>query len=80
MRYELSRELSTDLRGGASVGAAQTFALGSKKLNLGHASPGAVDHVRFEIQSNYGNDEWTCLYRLRVHGVPVAARRTVNYE
>jgi SUN domain-containing protein 1/2 len=36
--------------------------------------------VRFEIQSNYGNDEWTCLYRLRVHGVPVAARRTVNYE
>lgn len=80
VRYELSRELSTDLRGGASVGAAQTFALGSKKLNLGHASPGAVDHVRFEIQSNYGNDEWTCLYRLRVHGVPVAARRTVNYE
>lgn len=30
--------------------------------------PAVVDHVRFEVQSNYGNKEWTCVYRLRVHG------------
>ena len=70
--------------GGEQVGAVQTFALadvdekkfGKKTKNV---SP-AVDHVRFEITSNYGNKEWTCLYRLRVHGVPVAKARAVNYE
>ncbi|KAK9824822.1 hypothetical protein WJX81_001966 [Elliptochloris bilobata] len=42
--------------------AVQTFAL---------AGGPAVDHVRVEVHSNYGNLAYTCLYRMRVHGIPV---------
>ena len=42
--------------------AVQTFALGGGR---------AVDHLRIEVLSNYGNAAYTCLYRVRVHGIPV---------
>ena len=58
---------------GVEHGAAQTFAFGEARAR-------AVDHVRFEVRSNYGNAEYTCLYRLRVHGAPVAKPRRVNYD
>ena len=55
IRYRL-----LDGQGGSAM---QTF-------ELDGASGAVVDHVRFEIESNYGNKKWTCLYRLRVHGKP----------
>ena len=58
---------------GVERGATQTFSFDEKNAR-------AVDHVRFEILSNYGNAEYTCLYRLRVHGTPVAKRVKVNYD
>jgi SUN domain-containing protein 1/2 len=64
LRYELGGELR---------GATQTFSFDEKNAR-------AVDHVRFEVLSNYGNAEYTCLYRLRVHGTPVAKRVKVNYD
>ena len=64
LRYEL---------GASSRGAAQTFAFDETRAR-------AVDHVRFEVRSNYGNAEYTCLYRLRVHGTPVATPGKVDYE
>ena len=30
-----------------------------------------ADTVRLEVDSNHGHPEWTCLYRLRVHGKPL---------
>lgn len=55
-----------DGRGGRSV---QTFPLAAGAL-----PPGAsVDHVRLAITSNHGHLGFTCVYRLRVHGTPVAA-------
>jgi len=33
----------------------------------------AVDHVRLVISSNHGHRDYTCLYRLRVHGTPQVA-------
>ena len=63
-RYELGGELR---------GATQTFSFDEKNAK-------AVDHVRFTVLSNYGNLEYTCLYRLRVHGTPVAKRGKVNYD
>jgi SUN domain-containing protein 1/2 len=59
---------AVDASAGSQVGSTQTFALRG-------GGGGAVDHVRFEVRSNYGNDRWTCLYRLRVHGTPVAKPR-----
>lgn len=64
LRYELGGELR---------GATQTFSFDEKNAK-------AVDHVRFTVLSNYGNLEYTCLYRLRVHGTPVAKRGKVNYD
>jgi SUN domain-containing protein 1/2 len=64
LRYELGGELR---------GATQTFSFDEKNAK-------AVDHVRFTVLSNYGNLEYTCLYRLRVHGTPVAKRVKVNYD
>jgi SUN domain-containing protein 1/2 len=64
LRYELGDNLR---------GATQTFSFDEKNAK-------AVDHVRFEVLSNYGNAEYTCLYRLRVHGTPVAKRVKVNYD
>ena len=64
LRYELGGELR---------GATQTFSFDEKNAR-------AVDHVRFTVLSNYGNAEYTCLYRLRVHGTPVAKRGKVNYD
>jgi SUN domain-containing protein 1/2 len=31
------------------------------------SSPAAVSFVRLEVLSNHGNEEYTCLYRMRVH-------------
>eukprot|EP00003_Mantamonas_plastica_P023096 TRINITY_DN4067_c1_g1_i2.p1 TRINITY_DN4067_c1_g1~~TRINITY_DN4067_c1_g1_i2.p1 ORF type:complete len:893 (+),score=291.85 TRINITY_DN4067_c1_g1_i2:1271-3949(+) len=46
---------------GEQTRPAQTFAL-TNKMN----TPAGI--VRFEIMDNYGHDEFTCLYRVRVHG------------
>lgn len=53
-------------------GLAQGMRLEQRRGGGGAGGGVAVDHVRFEIESNYGNKEWTCVYRLRVHGTPVA--------
>lgn len=37
-------------------------------FDLAAPSAGAVQFVRLEVASNHGNAEYTCLYRLRVHG------------
>eukprot|EP00239_Pterosperma_sp_CCMP1384_P010161 CAMPEP_0197863702 /NCGR_PEP_ID=MMETSP1438-20131217/41362_1 /TAXON_ID=1461541 /ORGANISM="Pterosperma sp., Strain CCMP1384" /LENGTH=360 /DNA_ID=CAMNT_0043481703 /DNA_START=192 /DNA_END=1274 /DNA_ORIENTATION=+ len=42
--------------------AVQTFTVDSKE---------AVDHVKFNVLSNHGNPDYTCVYRFRVHGTPV---------
>jgi hypothetical protein len=34
----------------------------------------------WEVRSNYGNKEWTCVYRLRVHGKPVRVLRTLDLD
>lgn len=39
----------------------------------GQSQASVVDHVRLVINSNYGNPEYTCVYRIRVHGTPVGA-------
>jgi SUN domain-containing protein 1/2 len=62
-----------DARGEAS--ATQTF-----RFDTAANEPGAVDHVRFEVRSNYGNEAYTCLYRLRVHGAPALKPRDVRYD
>jgi SUN domain-containing protein 1/2 len=31
-----------------------------------------VAAIRLEIESNWGNEDYTCLYRFRVHGDPIA--------
>lgn len=51
-----------DARGGRAV---QTF-----PLAVGDAPAQVVDHVRLAIASNHGHPDLTCVYRLRVHGVP----------
>ena len=67
LRYELKSSERSSAR------AAQTFAFHATRAR-------AVDHVRFEVRSNYGNAEYTCLYRLRVHGAPVAKPAKVEYD
>ena len=43
-----------------------------KKLSTPQeAAREAFSHVRVEVLSNYGEDEYTCMYRVRVHGSPV---------
>jgi len=34
-----------------------------------------VEEVSFRILSNWGNPEYTSLYRIRVHGAPIDERR-----
>ncbi|KAF1330154.1 Sun domain-containing protein 2, partial [Globisporangium splendens] len=51
------------VRGGAS---SQTF-----KLMTPINQQAGVDGVTLEINSNHGHQEYTCLYRFRVHGTPV---------
>ena len=55
------------------AGSMQTF-------NMTEGGGAVVDHVRFEVRSNYGNADWTCLYRLRVHGTPVARPRQPVFD
>ena len=55
------------------AGSMQTF-------NMTEGGGAVVDHVRFEVLSNYGNADWTCLYRLRVHGTPVARPRQPVFD
>ena len=54
-------------------GTMQTF-------NLTKNAGAVVDHVRFHVKSNYGNEEWTCLYRLRVHGTPARSPRAPVFD
>ena len=37
-------------------------------LEFQHSSVVAFEIVELEIESNHGNAEYTCLYRIRVHG------------
>ena len=48
-----------------STHAVQTFSIDPSSLPAG----GAIDHVRLMVASNWGHPGFTCLYRLRVHGV-----------
>ncbi|XP_065603650.1 sperm-associated antigen 4 protein-like isoform X2 [Cyrtonyx montezumae] len=36
--------------------------------------PRAFQHIKFLVKSNWGNPEYTCIYRVMVHG------KVVNYE
>eukprot|EP00271_Cylindrocystis_brebissonii_P012118 TRINITY_DN3021_c0_g1_i1.p1 TRINITY_DN3021_c0_g1~~TRINITY_DN3021_c0_g1_i1.p1 ORF type:complete len:531 (-),score=86.54 TRINITY_DN3021_c0_g1_i1:1239-2831(-) len=51
----------------------QTFRLaGGGEGAQGEEALPAINIVRFEVLTNHGNPSHTCLYRLRVHGTPVA--------
>ena len=43
------------------------------------ASDKVVRYVEFRFLSNHGNTEYTCVYRLRVHGRP-ASKQEANTE
>ncbi|TVU49762.1 hypothetical protein EJB05_01098 [Eragrostis curvula] len=54
---------------------AQTFQL---KRSDG-ADSRAINMVQFDLNSNHGNSEHTCIYRFRVHGTePASLKRTLN--
>mmetsp|Transcript_32581 Transcript_32581/g.45203 ORF Transcript_32581/g.45203 Transcript_32581/m.45203 type:complete len:549 (+) Transcript_32581:211-1857(+) len=46
----------------------QTF-----QLNETTQTFGPIDHIRLKILSNHGHNEYTCLYRVHVHGTPTNA-------
>ncbi|KAF8322579.1 hypothetical protein DL93DRAFT_2071421 [Clavulina sp. PMI_390] len=52
----------------AAASNIQTFAVPERIQRLGID----IGVVIFDVQSNYGNPEYTCLYRVRVHGTPKA--------
>lgn len=64
----------------AAAGAASTL-LGRFEYDAGGAVTqtfvlpphGTFRHVQLVVESNHGNPALTCLYRLRVHGVPAPA-------
>lgn len=64
----------------AAGGAMQTFNVTRGPAAEVSGGGVVVDHVRFEVKSNYGNEDWTCLYRLRVHGQPVASPSKPTFE
>lgn len=47
--------------------AAQTFSVKPGPS----ASMSGYNVVRLEVLSNHGSDDFTCIYRLRVHGIPI---------
>jgi SUN domain-containing protein 1/2 len=64
---------SYEARAGDEAAApVQTFAAGAS------AAAGAVSRVRLALRSNHGGD-YTCLYRLRVHGTPADAAATPHH-
>ena len=55
-----------------AVSNIQTFEVAERIQRLGID----IGVVLFDIQSNHGNEEYTCLYRVRVHGTPRALPET----
>ena len=41
-----------------------------QQWQVGGGSGEGYEYVRLDILSNYGNDNYTCIYRVRVHGTP----------
>lgn len=60
--------------------AVQTFPLtlagapgnGSQPAQPPQSAP-LIDHIRLVVLSNHGHPNYTCLYRLRMHGTPLLA-------
>jgi len=46
----------------------QTFEVDAKLIE----EIGPIQSVRVEVMSNHGNEHFTCLYRVRVFGEPIA--------
>jgi len=55
-----------------AVSNIQTFEVPERIQRLGID----IGVVLFDIQSNHGNEDYTCLYRVRVHGTPRTALET----
>lgn len=55
--------------------AVQTFPLAPAGGPGGSSQPSQaaplIDHVRLLVTSNHGHPDYTCLYRLRMHGTPM---------
>jgi len=62
-RRVLLGEFRYDVNAGRQV---QTFYLSPEAQDQAR---GGVQYVRLEVTSNHGNEEYTCIYRFRVHGV-----------
>jgi SUN domain-containing protein 1/2 len=49
-----------------------TIGEGASPIQVFDVQPQEVDVLRLQLLSNHGHQEYTCIYRLRVHGEPVA--------
>ena len=69
-----------EVSGVVSYGTFDAVAEGAPGLQTFKAHPDsrAWTHARLTIHSNHGNPEYTCLYRVRVHGTPVVPDGTAT--
>jgi len=49
-----------------------------KIIPLLHENQKAYDYVKFQVLSNHNNTDYTCIYRIRVHGQPVDSNNNNN--
>ncbi len=68
--------VDTNLAAGSTAGMADSGESSCSETAMtescsGQSSSGVTATVTLEILDNWGNDEYTCLYRVRVHGEPI---------
>ena len=56
--------------GNAGKGSVQKATRASPNDDDAGATRGPVQYVALRVQSNHGHEEFTCMYRFRVHGQP----------